>query len=101
MPTTNVMQKYRDREKNVFAAIPGMQELTQADQADHEIISGQYPDAVFAARIANELFRHNREISLINQRAYFAILDGENVESVRFRYDKEVAQFLKRHNWDD
>ncbi len=101
MAAVNVMQKYYEKEAVVFREIPGMAELLKADAATAEKISLAYPDAAFALQIANSLFHHNREISLINQRAYFAILEGEPISSVQYKYDKDVTAYLKKHCWDD
>ena len=47
------------------------------------------------------IFNHNRELSEITQKAYFSILNGENIASVRFAYDKATDDYWKRHMWDD
>ena len=47
------------------------------------------------------IFNHNRELSEITQKAYFSILNGENIASVRFAYDKATDEYWKRHMWDD
>ena len=64
-------------------------------------VEAKYPDAVFAVVIASSLFNHNRELSEITQKAYFSILNGENIASVRFAYDKATDEYWKRHMWDD
>ena len=94
-------QTLKAREMAVFGAIPGMNELLQASPARREEVEAQYPDAVFAVVIASSLFNHNRELSEIAQRAYFSILNGENISSVRFAYDKATDEYWKRHMWDD
>ena len=95
------MQDLKDREITVFSTIPGMNELLQASPAQKAEVEAQYPDAVFAVVIASSLFNHNRELSEITQKAYFSILNGENISSVRFAYDKATDEYWKRHMWDD
>lgn len=95
------MQDLRSKEIAVFSTIPGMNELLQATPAEKAEVEAKYPDAVFAVLIASSLFNHNRELSQINQRAYFSILNGENIADVRFRYDRETDEFWKKHMWDD
>ena len=95
------MRDLRTREQTVFSAIPGMKELAHASPANIAEIEEQYPDAVFVAGIASSLFNHNRELSEITQKAYFSILSGENIASVRFAYDKATDEYWKRHMWDD
>lgn len=91
----------REKERAVFSSIPGMNELLQAKPNEVPDIEVQYPDAVFALQTANSLFNHNRDLSVITQRAYFSILNGENISDVRFRYDREMTEYWKRHMWDD
>ena len=95
------MQDLKDREITVFSTIPGMNELLQASPAQKAEVEARYPDAVFAIVIASSLFNHNRELSEIIQKAYFSILNGENIASVRFAYDKATDEYWKRHMWDD
>ena len=95
------MQDLKDREITVFSTIPGMNELLQASPAEKAEVETKYPDAVFAVVIASSLFNHNRELSEITQKAYFSILNGENITSVRFAYDKATDEYWKRHMWDD
>lgn len=95
------MQDLRSKEVAVFNTIPGMNELLQAAPAEKAEVEAKYPDAVFAVVIASSLFNHNRELSEITQKAYFSILNGENIASVRFAYDKATDEYWKRHMWDD
>ena len=101
MGRNNTKQDLKAREMTVFGTIPGMMELMQASPAQREEVEAQYPDAVFAVVIASSLFNHNRELSEIAQRAYFSILNGENISCVRFAYDKATDEYWKRHMWDD
>lgn len=98
---THTMQKLHALESTVFPTIPGMSSLLRADPGEVEALQARYPDAAFALRTANELFHHDRELSLINQRAYFSILEGENIASVRHRYNKDISRYVESHMWDD
>ena len=95
------MKAFKERERSVFSTIPGMRELLQATPEELSHIQEQYPDAVFAESIASSLFNHNRELSEITQKAYFSILNGENIASVRFAYDRATDEYWKEHMWDD
>lgn len=101
MSSSTVMQSYRRKEQTIFSQIPGMFDLIQARGDAAERISREFPDASFALRIANSLFHHDRELSLIHQKAYFAILNGEPIASVRHTFDKEISRYVKDHSWDD
>lgn len=98
---TRTMQQLRKLEAAVFPTIPGMTRLLRAKPGETEQVEAQYPDAAFALRTANELFHHDRELSLISQRAYLSILEGESIASVRFRYDREMELYVQDHMWDD
>lgn len=93
---------YRQKEKTVFNTIPGMRELLQAGSeeqfAQHQAL---YPDASFALMTASNLFCRDRELNAIHLKAYQAILEGEPIANVRFRYDFDLEQYLERHLWDD
>ena len=96
MGNTRTYQDIKAQEHRVFSTIPGMNELLQASPAEKPEVEAKYPDAVFAVVIASSLFNHNR-----TQKAYFSILNGENIASVRFAYDKATDDYWKRHMWDD
>ena len=38
---------------------------------------------------------------IIVQKAHAAIMDGENMENIRFRYTKEMDEYFREHTWDD
>lgn len=101
MRQPHTISDLRQREMNVFRAIPGMKELVHAAPEEAEEMQVRYPDAAFALHTANNLFHHDRELSLITQRAYFSILNGENIASVRFRYQRETDAYWEEHMWDD
>ena len=95
------MQDLRAREMDAFSSIPGMYELMQAEPDQKEEIGAQYPDAAFATMIVSSLFNHNRQLGEITQKAYFSILEGENIGSVRFAYERATDEYWKAHMWDD
>ena len=98
---THTISYYRQLEQQVFPNIKGMSELTDPDPAIRERAAAEYPDAVFALQVADNLLCGIREISQINQKAYLAILRGENVSAVRHRHGRELDAYFKRHSWDD
>ena len=95
------MQDLRAREMAAFSSIPGMYELMQADPDQKEAIGAKYPDVAFATMIAGSIFNHNRLLGEITQRAYFSILEGESIGSVRFTYERATDEYWKEHIWDD
>lgn len=95
------IQYYFEKAQPVFAAIPGMAELRCAEGDVYETLSGKYPDAAFALMIANNLFQHDREFSEIYQQAFFSIVEGQDISSVRYRYEKNMDAYFDRHAWDD
>lgn len=101
MSQRRTMKDLREREMTVFSMIPGMNELLTAKPGEASEIQVRFPDAAFALHAANNLFNHNRELSLITQKAYFSILNGESIASVRSRYERETDAYWKEHLWDD
>ena len=98
------LRTYQDiiaQEYQVFSTIPGMNELLLASPTEKSEVEAKYPDAVFAVVIASSIFNHNRELSEITQKAYFSILNGESIASVRFAYEKATDEYWKKHMWDD
>ncbi len=59
-----MMEDLRSKEAVVFSVIPGMNELLCASPDTIQEIQIQYPDAAFAVQVANNLFDHNRELSI-------------------------------------
>lgn len=94
------MQYYLEKEQTVFSRIPGMDKLLQADLNAIEALETQYPDAAFALRTANNLFGGDHEQNVIHQNAYAAILKGDPIANVRFRYEKDMEKYVDRHMWD-
>ena len=101
MGNKRTYQDIKAQEYKIFSTIPGMNELLQVSPAAKAEVEAKYPDAVFAIVIASSLFNHNRELSEITQKAYFSILNGENIASVRFAYNKATDDYWKKHMWDD
>lgn len=50
--------------------------------------------------IVGNLFSGDREQNEIHQRAYTAILNGEPITGVRFKYDYDLESYLLNHMWD-
>ena len=85
-------------ETDVFSKIPGMAQLRTAREDPR--LRAKYPDAAFALMISDNLFVGDRELNEIHQKAYTAILRGESIPGVRFRYDYDTESYLRRHMWD-
>ena len=99
---THSVRNYRQKEKTVFETIPGMRELRQAaDEKQFSELQTLYPDAAFALMMASNLFCKDKELNAIHLKAYRAILDGEPISNVRYRYDYDLECYLERHLWDD
>ena len=60
----------------------------------------KYPDAAFALDILSNPFVQNRELGSIRMDAYSAILNGEAIASVHYKYDRQMEAYVTRHNWD-
>jgi len=92
---------YTDRERAAYQKISGMNELLTAKPADRENVSAKYPDAAFAIMIHDEMVCGIEGIRNIVQRAHTSIMEGENIENIRFRYTKEMDEYFRVHTWDD
>lgn len=101
MTTPRTIQYYFDKARPVFLTIPGMTELSGAEGDDYEMLARQYPDAAFALSTASNLFQHDRELSEIHQQAFFAIVEGEDISSVRSRFERSTDIYFQKHLWDD
>lgn len=98
----HTLQHYRSLEKTAFDRIPGMAELRSAGSEEQfSRLQARYPDAAFALMTSANLFCKDRELNEIHLKAYQAILEGESVSNVRFRYDYDLEAYLERHLWDD
>lgn len=94
-------QSLRKQQREVYQMIPGMTELIHSTPDTVDEMKEKYPDAAFALMVSENLFCHNRELSEIHQRAFLAILNGESIANVRFRYEDDSKKYLNRHLWDD
>ena len=99
--TDHTLQHYWNQAQSVFDAIPGMDVLLHTSGAAYEDASARYPDAAFALMTANNLFSHDTDLAAIHQQAFFSILDGAAIPSVRVRYDRQMDTYLQKHLWDD
>lgn len=99
--TASAIRFYTDSERVAFQKIDGMNEVLNASPADFEVIRAKYPDAAFAIMIHDDLVCSIRGIRSIVRKAHTAILDGENMENIRFRYTREMDEYFREHTWDD
>lgn len=100
--TTHSIRYYRQKEKSIIASIPGIDALRAASsEGQFHQLQLQYPDASFALMITSNLFCKDRELNAIHLKAYQAILNGEPISNVRFRYDYDLENYLEHHLWDD
>ena len=91
--TASTIRYYTDREKTAYQKISGMNEVLSAKPADMETVSAKFPDAAFAIMIHDEMVCGIRGVRNIVQKAHAAIMDGENMENIRFRYTKEMDEY--------
>ena len=91
---------FRQKETAVLYRIPGVRELigTTADQ--RSALEQKYPDAAFALDILSNPFVQDRELGSIRMDAYSAILNGEAIATVHYKYDRQMEAYVARHNWD-
>lgn len=93
-------QDLLSQELATFSRIPGMDKLRQATPDRLPELEAKYPDAAFALMISENLFVGDWEQNEIHQRAYSAILNGEPITGVRFKYDYDLESYLLKHMWD-
>lgn len=91
---------FRQRETAALRKIPGVRELLTAKENQRSSLQEKYPDADFALRIIEKPFIPDREMGAIQMEAYSAILNGESIADVRYRYDRQIDAYVTRHNWD-
>jgi len=99
-PSRVTMRQLQEAEAAAFSRIPGMGELLNATQETISDLEARFPDAAFARMISENLFTGDWEQNEIHQQAYFSILNGESISQARFRYDRDMEDYLKRHMWD-
>ena len=87
-------------ERTAFSRIPGMDKLQSATPDTIAALKNKYPEAAFALMISENLFTGDQEQNEIHQRAYKAILNGEPMTGIRFRYDYDLESYLLKHMWD-
>ena len=91
---------FRQREAAALRRIPGVRELLRANADQRPALERKYPDALFALQIISEPFVKDREVGAIRMEAYAAILDGKSIADVRYKYDRQMDDYVARHNWD-
>lgn len=99
--TATAIRFYTDSERIAYQKIAGMNEVLRAKPSDLVDISTKYPDAMFAIMIHDEMVCRVSGVRNIVRKAHAAILDGEGIENVRFRYTKEMDEYFREHSWDD
>ena len=92
---------YTDRERIAYQKISGIDEVLSARPAERNAVNAQYPDAVFAIMIHDEMVCGISEVRNIAQKAHSAILNGEKIGNIRYRYSKELDHYFADHTWDD
>ena len=91
---------FRQREAAVLYKIPGVRELITAKGSQRSALQKKYPDADFALKIISNPFIPDRELGAIQMEAYTAILNGESIADVHYKYDRQIDTYVIRHNWD-
>lgn len=87
-------QELLRQQEAVFNSIPGLNALRHAAPESIPELEAKYPDAAFALMISDNLFVGDREQNEIHQKAYTAILSGESITGVRFKYDYDLESYL-------
>ena len=96
----NNREFFRQREAAALCRIPGVRELMSAKGSQRSTLEQKYPDAAFALQIVSNPFIPDRELGTIQMEAYSAILNGEAISGVHYKYDRQVYAYLTQHNWD-
>lgn len=103
--TSNAVQMtnrefFRQREGAALCRIPGVRELMSAHSDQRSALEQKYPDAAFALDILSNPFVQDRELGSIRMDAYSAILNGEAIAGVHYKYDRQMDAYVRQHNWD-
>ena len=103
--TSNAVQMtnrefFQQRESAALRRIPGVMELLGAYADQRPALEQKYPDAAFALEILSNPFVQDRELGSIRMDAYSAILNGEAITGVHYKYDRQMDAYVARHNWD-
>lgn len=96
----NNRASFRQREAAALCRIPGVRELMNAKGNQRSTLERKYPNAAFALEIISNPFIADRELGAIQMEAYSAILNGDAISDVHFKYDRQVDIYLPQHNWD-
>ena len=96
----NNREFFRQREAAALCRIPGVRELMSAKGNQRSTLEQKYPDAAFALQIVSNPFIPDRELGTIQMEAYSAILNGDAISGVRYKYSRQVEAYLTQHNWD-
>ena len=96
----NNREFFRQREAAALCRIPGVRELMSAQGDQRPALEQKYPDAAFALDILSNPFVRDRELGSIRMDAYSAILNGEAIAAVHYKYDRQMDAYVARHNWD-
>lgn len=91
---------YRQWESAVLCKIPGVKELLTVQGNQRASLETKYPDASFALKILSNPFLPHRELGAIQMEAYSSILKGEPISDVHYKYDRQLAAYFNRHDWD-
>lgn len=91
---------FQQRETAALRRIPGVRDLLTANENQRSTLQAKYPDADFALRIIANPFIPDRELGAIQMEAYTAILNGDSIADVRYKYDRQIDSYVTRHNWD-
>ena len=91
---------FQQREAAALRRIPGVRELLTAGNNQISSLERKYPEAVFALNIVSNPFVQDRELGAIRMEAYSAILNGEAISSIQYKYDRQMDAYVTRHNWD-
>lgn len=78
--------------------IPGVYEMIHSNADQQAMLEKKYPDAAFTMYIVSNLFFHDRDLTSIT---YTDILNGERIEDIRFRYERDVKNYMELHFLDD
>ena len=91
---------FRQKEAAVLFRIPGARELMRATKDQRPLLAQKYPDAAFALNILSNPFVADRELGAIRMEAYSAILNGESIANVQYKYTRQMDAYVARHSWD-
>lgn len=92
---------FRQREYAALHRFPGIYELIHSSADQRPMLEKKYPDAGFALHVVSNLFFHDRELTSIHMSAYTDILNGDRIADIRFRYERDMKNYMERHLWDD